>query len=174
MVLVFAAAVGNAWGDEVPIDWTYSGSWTDTVVDRNLDGTTANEFHIWTKGGPGRAALNGIFEVIVLGPTDECPYPLLGTELIYSIWVGRFDNGDLLFARSAGDSAGCIDPVTGTASGRLEYEIIGGTGKYRGATGSYVDHITHIYLLTNLDPLNPISFAASFGHAEGTIYTVDD
>lgn len=173
VILVFAAA-GGIRAEEVEVNWTYSGSQIDTRVDVNFDGTTANEVHVWAKGAPGKASINGMFEIVVLGPTDECPYPLAGTQFLYSTYVARFENGDLLFARATTADGGCIDPVTGTSTAVLHYNVVGGTGKYQGATGSYDDTATFIFLFQGTDPLNPVPFAALFGHAEGYIHTTDE
>jgi len=173
-VTVALAAAGGIAAEEVKVNWTYSGSQVDTVVDVNLDGTTANEIHVWAKGAPGKVAINGMYEIVVLGPTEECPYPLVDTHLLYSTYVARFESGDLLFARATSAEGGCIDPVTGTSTAVLHYDVVGGTGKYQGATGSYEDSPTFIYLFQGTDPLNPVPFAALFGHSEGYIYTTDE
>jgi len=118
-VTLVLAAAGGIWADEVKVDWTYSGSWIDTVVDVNVDGTTANEVTVWAKGSPGKATISGLGEVIVLGPTDECPAPQVGTRLLYSTYIAHFENGDLLFVRATTSEGGCIDPITGIATGVL-------------------------------------------------------
>ena len=174
LAAILMLAAGVAWAEEIEIDWDWAGSYTDGSADINLDGTTANSYIVWAKGSPGKATISGLGEIVVLGPSEDCPYPLVDNVMLYSAYVARFENGDMLFARATTADEGCIDPVSGTVNAVVHYDIVGGTGRYAGATGSYDDTATWIFLVPSADPLNSVAFSAIFGHAEGFIYTVDD
>jgi hypothetical protein len=79
----------------------------------------------------------------------------------------RFQNGSLLKVRltQAGD---CIDLAAQEARCTMTFEIIGGTGVFKGAAGSLTLIETVVPLLADASK-HPVFFAST-GEFEGTIY----
>jgi hypothetical protein len=172
---LLVAGIPSAWAEEIEVNTLYSGSYVKTPIDVNGDFAGANSYLVWAKGSPGRHTIRGVYETVTLGSSATCPAPLIEIQRLYSTYVARFENGDLLFARSPAGSPACADLSVGAFQGTLTYDVIGGTGRFHGATGTIEDHVTFVFLLQNpIDPANMLPFGALFGTQTGTICTIDD
>lgn len=168
---LLVAGFGNVWAEEIDWDVSYSGSYFKTSIDTNGDGGQANHYLVWTKGN-GAVAQRGFFEVVVnQGPV--CPEGYVSYAAVLSTMVTRFSNGDLLFSRvNPGQGGGCLNATTGVGQGTVFYTILGGTGKYSGASGTFQDNLTIVTLIPT--PTGDILHAAIFGTQTGTVYTAGD
>jgi hypothetical protein len=141
-----------------------SGNFVDTALDTNGDGIAAAHFAGEAKGS-GAPSYEGVQE-IQFAPTGLCDAgEVEGIVAAYSI-VRRYANGDLLFSRLV-DGSFCLDPATGRAQVTVNAEISGGTGRFEGATGSYVIEYEAIALLP--DPTGGIGHGAFAGTATGDV-----
>jgi hypothetical protein len=141
-----------------------SGNFVDTALDTNGDGIAAAHF-VGEANGSGGPSYEGVQE-IQFAPTGLCDAgEVEGTIAAYSI-VRRYNNGDLLFSRLV-DGTFCLDPATGKAQVTVNAEISGGTGRFEGATGSYVIEYEAIALLP--DPTGGIGHGAFVGATTGSV-----
>ena len=104
-------------------------------------------------------------------PPSTCSGP---THLYFPIVTGagvfRFQDGSLLTVRMTGGAA-CVDLTAGVANFTVTYQVTGGTGRFKGASGA----------LTSTGMLIPVLFNASGGAVlvtnrgmfEGTVFGVD-
>lgn len=139
-----------------------SGNFTDTAIDTNDDGMQANLINGATKGRGG-ATYQGIWEVSFGPPTGACePGEVEGEVVAYSI-VRRFANGDLQYSALDPVEKGslCFDTTIGLSTLTINANVIGGTGKYANASGSYTAEYVVRQLLP--DPMGGIAHGAFSG-----------
>lgn len=168
VVLVMAVATGSAEAKEINFEESFSGSVVGTQIDTNSDGRPA-----------ALAITEGISN---LGPTTRqavnefapsasvpCPSGKVGSTLVMGRLVVRLDKkkGDLFFVKSSSGTL-CFDPTTGISTGSQVGDIIGGTGRFDGATGSVEINFTATRLVA--DPAGR-QFNSVIGTLTGTIIT---
>lgn len=171
IVLFMAGVIGWAEAREIPLDQSFSGSGATAVIDTNGDGVKASLVQLEGAGG-------------LLGPTTTwltseslpplatpvtCPVGNLEFPLLLQRGVVRVHRTGDLFFFNASSGTSCIDP-TGTFSLSFEEDIIGGTGAFEGATGSFEVTVTGTTLVR--DPSNN-TFSGLTGTATGTIITTE-
>ncbi len=116
-----------------------SGNFIDTSVDTNNDGV-AGSIWIGQAQGSGGPTYEGVIEVD-FGPTGRCRAgEAEATLAAYSI-VRRYSNGDQLVSRLV-EGFVCFNPATGAGTVDVTAEFVGGTGRYRKATGTYTAALT--------------------------------
>jgi hypothetical protein len=86
------------------------------------------------------------------------------------VWVLSFPaTGEQLFLQlGPGVQLGCINPTTRVSSGQTTLDVIGGTGRFEGATGSLVKTFQAIALALPPPPGKGL-FANFTGTLDGTI-----
>lgn len=100
-------------------------------------------------------------------PSDTCSGP---TKFYFTISVGagvlRFQDGSLLMVKLT-DGSDCIDFAAQEAFCTRAFQIIGGTGRFKNASGSLMLEETLHPLLANASN-SPVFFAAT-GELTGTV-----
>lgn len=147
------------------IQWNLSGSFIKSAIDLNLDGLTGNLVMVGSKGSLGDADLQGYVEGVFVAPTGACPGGQLETGLVEGKTVQRFGNGDLL-KMTLTDGPGCLDLATFDFHVTYHAKVIGGTGRFSGATGDVTLTMTIGALV--IRP-GEIAFGTAVGEADGTI-----
>jgi hypothetical protein len=156
-LLVAAAALlftpflaATSYNGEVPINVNYTGSLVPIPVDKNSDLTHATVLDGQAKGTFGASMTHVITEWTMAGMCDD-GYVLF--TLHHAAIVLTFSNGDQLFGAGYSDGWMCMDvypdgPMTGDFYGEASGDFSHGTGRFEGATGSFVSpfsgtNITH-------------------------------
>jgi hypothetical protein len=166
--LGLVATLGVGAAEARNLSEAVSGNFVDTALDTNGDGVAAAHFQGGAKGS-GSPSYEGVQE-IQFAPTGLCEAgEVEGIIAAYSI-VRRYSNGDLLFSRLV-DGSFCLDPASGKAQVTVNAEISGGTGRFEGATGSYVIDYEATALLP--DPTGGIGHGAFVGMVTGTVDGVE-
>lgn len=124
LFLLVSAAQASA-ADAVP----FKGTWTGSTISA-LPVTPDQVFVV--ASGPGQATIVGAFVMTSPHMTFLATFGVEGTQVFVAA------NGDTLNATFAGALAPNAD---GNLEGELPATIIGGTGRFDGATGSYTFHI---------------------------------
>ena len=93
--------------------------------------------------------------------------------------VERYQNGDLIFSGLDPDpdnpSTGCFNIIDGTGTVTMNFVILGGTGRFEGATGwGTATGTGSIPLAWELVPSFRITHSAFWGSAEGEIFLAND
>ena len=133
-----------------------------------FNGTTENRtlLNLYAKGAPGEAHIEVVGGAIPAAePSGLCPE---GTDLELTFvdggFVETFNDHSLLFyvidESPDADNALCID-FEGPAMGFFDYIIIGGAGRFEGATGSATVEITSWFVTNEL--------TAETGSLSGTV-----
>ena len=133
-VCVGLTVSGAALAGEMSIDQRFSGVAQPTMVDTNGDGIFANAVSFQFKGAPGRATMLGIgeFTDFAFVGTPGCE---LRADFVQESVVETFSDGSMLFF-VATNAFNCVNLATLEISGEVTADIIGGTGRFEGATGS--------------------------------------
>lgn len=166
MALAIAAAavlVGTQSAEAGSFHERISGNFIDTAVDTNNDGVAGSSWNGVAKGSGG-PTYQGVIEV-AFEPTGRCATGAEGTLAAYSI-VRRYPNGDQLASRLV-EGFVCFDPATGLGTVDVEAEIIGGSGRYADASGSYTATFDIHLLLA--DGTGGIAHGAFMGTTSGTV-----
>jgi hypothetical protein len=103
-------------------------------------------------GTHGHFSGQGLFEAVFTGPPQLCTQPGGGGG-VQSIYKGfvlamTFSPADQIFLALTNGSD-CFNPMLGVSTGQVTFKVIGGTGRFEGASGT----------LTN--PYKGIGLAAS-------------
>ena len=119
-----------------PLRGTYSGANHDTGVDPDGPGPAAHLFRADHQGnGPGgRFTLQNRSALFEWDEVSFCS----STEVLLHFFsyasIQRVANGDLIYSNLV-DGSLCYDFVDDEFTFSIDLEIIGGTGRYEGATG---------------------------------------
>lgn len=164
LAITLSATLGTAATTEKNLKERISGDFVDTAIDTNGDGVAAAHFVGVVKGSEA-PSYQGLQE-IQFAPTGLCQAgEVEGVIAAYSM-VRRYSNGDLLFSTLV-DGSFCLDPGAGKAIVTVNAAINGGTGRFEGATGSYVIEYEVTALLP--DPTGGIGHGAFSGTTNGSV-----
>ena len=121
LLLVVAQSLSARTAEHVPFDATFQGTFT-------ISGP------LLTFNGEGSATHLG--NSTVAGASLLAPDPLnpLCFNIVQDAVTLTAANGDLLHLVNAGQD--CLDPATGKITGTAATTVVGGTGRFGGATGS--------------------------------------
>ncbi len=177
LVLVLALAVvgftafANQGGKSVEINQEIAGSIfagievTTDPINAITDNRTL--LNLYAKGSPGAANIEVVGgAILAANPSGLCPNGTTDLEFTFVDGgiVETFNDHSLLFYvidNSPGaDNALCVD-FQGPATGVFDYVIIGGAGRFEGATGSATVEITSWFVTNEL--------TAETGTVQGTI-----
>ncbi len=167
LILSFMSAI--TYAGERPISMRWNGTVVDTAIDLNGDGFLANVIDAQAKGSFGARSLDIFTEFALAGICDEKPN-VLYVSMWYSKPVTTFANGDLLWG-SVTNGWMCMDITTGDFTGEAEGLYEGGTGRFAGATGSFVAPFSGKSL--TISELG-INFGPVAGRLEGTVVLDND
>lgn len=148
--LMLAFGVAAAYSQEMPVNTTLSGSGAPSTVDLQT-GTGVSEYNLAGKGSLGQFTLRVVSAGAASpGQSDTCPglyIPVLAGE-----GVLRSQDGSLLKLNLTAGSD-CIDLALGQALCIRIFDIIGGTGRFSGASGGTVT------LTMTVAPVVPYKFS---------------
>lgn len=149
---------------------TWSG-WGMNSQEADLNGDmTGGIVGDWSgKGTFGRADNHSVLDSVFSGFCDTEEGPGTGFLLVYTTHtnVFRSRSGDLLYrtVSSSPPSTACVDVVNGKVDVEVHLDVIGGTGKFKDATGSTVFK----YKVQILPGQNGL-----FGRERGRIFGMND
>ena len=168
MALMLTLGVASVYAQQDPVKMVFSGTGAASVVNLQMPNTVTSEENIAGNGTLGPFTLRDIrASAASPEPSSTCSGP---NELYFPSLAGagvfRFDDGSLLKVKltQGGD---CIDFVAPVAHCTFTFQITGGTGRFKHASG--------VLTLTETDPPvladalhNPVFFADT-GEFTGTI-----
>jgi hypothetical protein len=133
--LLFVVVAGAASAESVLIRATLEESFHPTAVDTNADGQAAG-FGV----GQGRSTLGpvtreGWVETLPWDGVTFCGPTHVQINYRFAESSFRFKDGSRVFAVFS-SGALCFNFATGTFTANGEIEVIGGTGRFQGATGT--------------------------------------
>ena len=166
-ILLLNVGVAGVYAQQPRVNMTLSGTTAPSTVNLQT-GTDTSEYTLAGSGALGQFTLR----VVSAGTaypqaSSACSgiyFPILAGE-----GVLRSEDGSLLKLNLTGGSD-CIDPVAGEAHCIRTFQIVGGTGRFKNASGSTLN------LIMTVAPVVPtnLQFFAVTGELTGTISGVDN
>jgi len=166
MALMLNLAIASLYAQQTPVIMTFSGTAAATTINLGTN-TPTTEYNLSGNGMFGQFT----FRMVSAGgsspqQSSACPSPKLYFLEIAGGGVFRFEDGSLLNVHLTGGDD-CIDLSTGQARCTRMFQITGGTGRFRGASGALTLTMTDAIALA--DPnMNPVLITAT-GQITGPI-----
>jgi hypothetical protein len=168
---LLVAGMGRVEAKQIPNNGKFAGTSLHSRIDRNDDGVPANWSTGVTTGTLGKRIFQSLYEVVPTGPTAACPGGVFiidaqnGTG--FGTFTETFPNGDQYYARVL-TFASCSDGVGGY-TGSTTISIVGGTGKFAGASGNIENSFAGFFQVFDANA-NPFQgFGPFSGEYEGTL-----
>jgi hypothetical protein len=180
LFFMFAGAVGAAETKSTKFHCAVSGTFADveTNIDTNGDGASASLSQGISNCTPTeRSLFQEETEWILQASATTCPQGSLEFHIDEDAVIGQqrsvttsAKTGDQVFARMTSGTL-CIDFSTCPAplSASTHHEIIGGTGRFTGATGTYDSQTSGSYLMIGAKNGVFGGFGQFTGTTDGTI-----
>jgi hypothetical protein len=169
-IVVFSFSVTAIHAKEILFKEQVSGRIVSNPIDINSDGLPASTGIYEGKSTRGLVTVHAFNETMPVVSSSHCPPGTM--ELLLDVRnIRRFANGDMLFTKSTEYSFVCADLTTGKFSFESKLNIIGGTGRYDGATGTIFSTGSGIALV--LDPNTLMNFSAITMKSKGKLMLTD-
>ena len=174
MLLALLFTWTTSYARDVPISVKWSGTVVDTginVIVEDEAGLNANLIDAQASGSFGATNVTVLSEFtpgafLCDDDGDGLPDPgVLPVIFAYSKPILTFANGDQLWGYLT-EGSGCLSVVSGDFSGEAEGLFDGGTGRFSGATGSFI--VTFSGKNLTLPDLG-VGFGAIQGEVKGTL-----
>ena len=166
--LMLNLGVAGVYAQERPVKMTFSGTSAASTINLQQPGTHTGEDNFAGNGTLGAFTFRNVRAIRASPePSSTCSGP---TQVYFSSVSGagvfRFQDGSLLKVNlmQAGD---CIDFAALEARCTMTFQIIGGTGRFKNASGTLTLTETVLPVLADASN-NPVFFAAT-GEFTGTI-----
>jgi hypothetical protein len=168
MALMLSLGAAGVYGNDKAVKMTISGTSATSATNLQQPNTTNDEDHFAGNGTFGPFTLHNLRAIgTIPTPSDTCTGP---TQAFFTEPAGagvfRFQDGSLLkvVLTQGGD---CIDFVALEAHCTITFQITGGTGRFKDASG--VLTFTETVKPVLADALNNPVFFAATGEFTGTV-----
>jgi hypothetical protein len=136
MALMLTLGVAGVYAQQIPVNMTFSGDGTPSVIDLKQPNTNTSEENLAGSGSQGQFTFRLVrASTAAPQPSTTCSGP---TKLFFQSVAGaglfRFVDGSLLIVNLT-DGGDCIDFAANQAQCTLTFHVTGGTGRFHGATG---------------------------------------
>ena len=170
LALMLQLGVASVYAQQDPVKMHYSGSNVATTINLQ-DGTVTDEETLAGNGTLGPFTLRELHaDTASPQPSSTCSGP---TQLYFPIVTGagvfRFQDGSLLTVRIT-EGAVCADLTAGVGHLTVTYQITGGTGRFKGASGTLTLTATLTPVLFNAS--NAPELLTNTGEFAGTVFGV--
>ena len=167
VALMLSLGVASVYGQQTPVNMTLSGTATASTVDLQ-PGTPASEYHLTGNGTLGQFTLRAVSTSMTSPQLSRtCSGP---TKVYFPAVAGagvfRFQDGGLLKVNLTG-GGDCIDFAAGEALCPRIFQITGGTGRFKNASGAITLTMTVVPVLADASN-NPVFFAVT-GEITGAV-----
>ena len=136
MALMLTLGVAGVYAQQIPVNMTFSGDGTPSVIDLKHPNTITSEENLAGSGTQGPFTFRLVkASTAAPQPSSTCSGP---TKVYFQDVAGaglfRFFDGSLLKVNLT-DGGDCIDFAANQAQCTLTFQVTGGTGRFQGATG---------------------------------------
>ncbi|MCU1248841.1 MAG: hypothetical protein JWQ49_1870 [Edaphobacter sp.] len=169
MALMLNLGVATVFAQRYPVKMAYSGTSGPSAVNLQQPGTQTVEENFAGNGalGPFTFRLISAETTSPEQPPSTCSGPAnIYFSRVAGAGVLRFQDGSLLKVNLT-QGADCIDLAAQQGHCTLTFQITGGTGRFKDASGTLTLTETNVPVLT--DALNNPVFFASTGEFTGTV-----
>ena len=170
MALMLTLGVAGVQAQQISVNMTFSGDATPSVIDLMHPDTYTSEENLAGSGPHGPFTFRLVkASAAAPQPSTTCSGP---TKFYFPNVAGaglfRFFDGSLLMVNVT-DGGDCIDFAADPAHCTLTFQVTGGTGRFRGASGVLTLTETATPILSDAsNPPNPVFFTET-GEFTGTI-----
>jgi hypothetical protein len=165
VALILNVGVASAYAQpDRPVKMTFSGSNVATTINLQA-GTVTDETQLAGTGSLGAFTFR---ELHADGPAPQPPAGCSGPSfgVLKGAGIFRFNDGSLLVVNVV-DGSGCVNLAAQRSALIVNYEIIGGTERFAGASGNLTMTATIAPVLRNA--ANAPALLTNTGEFEGTI-----
>jgi hypothetical protein len=149
----------------------FAGTFLGTRIELNDDGVPASWATVEVSGTLGKRTNQSISETVPTGQTPECPGGVFIIDVQHGIGfgtgTGTFPNGDQIYFQVLTRTQCGLGG--GQFTGSDTVSIVGGTGKFDGASGTYEQHFTSFCQACDLNATPPQTFGSVSGEFDGTL-----
>ena len=136
VLLIVPFIATSSYADESPISGKWAGSAVGVAFDLNGDGLSSNLIDAQAKGSFGMKSLDVLSEYMPVGLCSTDPV-VMQLAFLYSKPILTFANGDQLWGTMDSGSM-CMHSLTAEFTGEANGVFTGGTGRFEGASGTFV------------------------------------
>ena len=171
MALMITVGVAAASARDVSVKMTYSGTNASSIINLQQPDTTVSEDSF---AGGGTLGSFTVHNIRAMNINPSASSTCTGANQFFFVEpaggsVFRFQDGSLLQLNMT-QGGDCVDFSTGLANCTLTFQVTGGTGRFKHASGTLT--MTEAAGATLFDALgNPVWFVGT-GEFTGTIYDV--
>ena len=174
VALMLNLGVAGVYAQQKPVKMRASGTVAATTIDIQPD-TNTDEQNLAGNGTLGPFTFREL-HADPASPSSQPPSTCSGPTHLYFPEVAgggvfRFQDGSLLTVVVTAGSSLCIDLAAGLGHLTTTYQITGGTGRFKGATGTLT--LTAIWTPVFFTASNEAVFLTDTGKFEGTVFGVD-
>ncbi len=168
VALMLNLGVAGVYAQQGSLKMTFSGTSASTAINLQQPGTSNDEENFAGSGSLGPFAFRNIRAVTTSSlPSSTCSGPMqLSFSSVSGAGVFRFLDGSLLMVHLT-QGSDCIDLAAQQAHCVLTLQIMGGTGRFKAASGTLTLTETVVPVLADATN-NPVYFAVT-GDIAGTI-----
>lgn len=155
---------------QIPVHMALSGSAVNTQIKLQPDAGPAGDVTLAGNGSLGAFTYHEV-EASAAVPSGTCGGPnTLEFPVKAGAGVFRFQDGALLTTKITEGSV-CVDLSIPEASVTASYQITGGTGRFKNASGTleFTAKSDPVLFDETVDPVEPVFFAVHSGKTTGTI-----
>ena len=162
--LMLNLGVAGIYAQQRPIKMTYSGSMAATTINLQPN-TVTDEQHLAGNGTLGQFTFREL-HADILSPQPSTSCSGLYFPVVAGAGVFRFQDGSLLTVRIT-EGAVCVDLAAGVGHLTESYQITGGTGRFKGASGNLILKGTLLPVLFSAS--NAAVLLTNAGEIEGAV-----
>jgi hypothetical protein len=171
IALMLNLGVASVYAQQNPVKMSFSGTSAPSTINLQQPNTTNDEDNFAGSGTLGAFTLRSVRAITASPqPSSTCSGP---NQLYFSEVAGggvfRFQDGSLLNVKLT-QGSDCIDLAAQQATCTVTFQIVGGTGRFKDASGVLTFTETVVPVLADAFN-NPVFFAAT-GEFTGTISRV--
>jgi hypothetical protein len=168
VALMINLGVAGIYAQQNPVNMTFSGTSASSTINLQQPNTSTGEDNFAGNGSLGPFTFRNISASTAspqLSSTCSGPAQLYFLR-VAGAGVFHFQDGSLLKVNLT-QGADCIDLAAGQANCTMTFQITGGTGRFKGASGILM--LTETVLPVLADASNNPVFFASTGELTGTV-----
>ncbi len=167
--ILLVTGMGRVEAKEIPLKGKFAGTSLHSRIDRNDDGLPANWSTGVTTGTLGKRIFQSLYEFVPTGPTAACPGGvfIIDAQNGLGTFTETFPNGDQYYARVL-TATSCFDTVGGY-TGSTTISIVGGTGKFAGASGNVENSFAGFFQTGDANAVPRQAFGSFSGEFTGTL-----
>src|SRR5215470_17791603 len=169
VALMLNLGVAGIYAQQKSVKMTFSGTMTGTTINLQPD-TVTDEEHLAGKGTLGPFTYRELHADTASPQPSSCSDPAqLYFPIVSGAGVFRFQHGSLLTVNIT-EGAICVDLTAGVGHLTTTYQITGGTGRFKNASGTLT--LTGSLIAVLFDAAGNPKLLTNTGEFEGSVFGI--